>query len=398
MNTKLSALQERESRLLFSTYARYPVAVKKARGTMVYDFDGREYVDLLAGISVCNLGHCHPELAAVMAEQAAKLVHMSNLFYYEEQLELAQRLVDTCGNDRVFFCNSGAEANEAAIKLARRYMHKVRGRDAHDIITLQGSFHGRTLATIAATGQDAIKDGFEPLPPGFTHVPPGDIAALERAVTPHTAGVLVEIIQGEGGVRPLTREYLLGLERLCRERDILLMVDEVQTGLGRTGTMWAHQHFSLAPDIFTSAKGLANGLPMGAMLATEEVAQGFAPGSHATTFGGGPLLSAVAAKVLEIIQRDRLVERAREVGGDFSKDLEQLRQRLPERITHIRGRGLMIGIELAEEGKQTWARLLEAGFICNLSHQKILRLLPPLTVSREELARFVDALARILEN
>jgi acetylornithine/N-succinyldiaminopimelate aminotransferase len=396
MPLHMEQLKKREQQVLFSTYARYPLAIARGQGTKVYDFSGRQYTDLLSGIAVCALGHAHPEIAEVVAEQARTLTHTSNLFSTEEQLDLAEKLLGTCSLDRVFFCNSGAEANEAAIKLARRYMSKVAGRDAFEIITLEGSFHGRTLGTLAATGQEAIKDGFAPLPTGFVHVPPGDLPALERAMTPRTAGVLLEIVQGEGGVRLLPPEYLRSVQALCRDRSVLFMVDEVQTGMGRTGRMWAHQHEGLQPDIMTTAKGLANGLPMGAMLAVEQLAPGFAPGSHATTFGGGPLLSRVALKVLEIIERDGLVEHAGRMGAFALAELEGVRSQYPDLVRQVRGLGLMIGIELAHSGKEIWSELLQAGYIVNLSHQTVLRLLPPLIVTEDELSGFVHTLKRIL--
>jgi acetylornithine/N-succinyldiaminopimelate aminotransferase len=396
MPTSMDQLKAREQKVLFSTYARYPLALKSGKGARVRDLSGREYVDLLSGIAVCTLGHAHPEIAEVMAEQARVLTHTSNLFTTEEQIVLAEKLLSTCSMDRVFFCNSGAEANEAAIKLARRYMRKVLGRDAYEIVTLDGSFHGRTLATLSATGQEAIKDGFAPLMPGFVHVPPGDLPALERVLGPQTAGVLLEIVQGEGGVRPLPAAYLHAVQALCRERSILFMVDEVQTGMARTGRFWAHQHEGLAPDVMTTAKGLANGLPMGAMLAVEQLASGFAPGAHATTFGGGPLLSRVAGKVLEIIERDNLAAHAERIGRFAMAELERIRGRYPELVLEVRGLGLMIGIELARSGSSIWSELLEAGFIVNLSHQTVLRLLPPLIITEEEIAGFTGALEEIL--
>jgi acetylornithine/N-succinyldiaminopimelate aminotransferase len=396
MPTSMDQLKAREQKVLFSTYARYPLALTSGTGARVRDLSGREYTDLLSGIAVCTLGHAHPEIAEVMAEQARVLTHTSNLFTTVEQIVLAEKLLSTCSLDRVYFCNSGAEANEAAIKLARRYMRKVLGRDAYEIVTLHGSFHGRTLATLSATGQEAIKDGFAPLVPGFVHVPPGDLSALERVVGPQTAGVLLEIVQGEGGVRPLPAAYLHAVQALCRERSILFMVDEVQTGMARTGRFWAHQHEGLAPDVMTTAKGLANGLPMGAMLAVEQLASGFAPGAHATTFGGGPLLSRVAGKVLEIIERDNLAAHAERIGRFAMAELERIRGRFPELVLEVRGRGLMIGIELARAGSSIWSELLEAGFIVNLSHQTVLRLLPPLIITEEEIAGFTGALEEIL--
>lgn len=327
-----------------------------------------------------------------VCEQAARLVHVSNLFYQTPQLDLAEKLLGSCGLDRAFFCNSGAEANEAAIKLVRRYTQEVRGRSASEIITVQGSFHGRTLATLAATGQDKIKKGFAPLPEGFVTVPFADYQALEEAVTSHTAAIMLEVIQGEGGVRPFPVEYLSRVRELCSRKGLLLIVDEVQTGMGRTGLMWAHQHMEFQPDIMTAAKGLANGLPIGAMLCTEEVSKGFSPGSHATTFGGNPLVSAAGVTVLDVIERDGLCKRAQTLGQTFQEMLGEVEKRHPDSIREIRGQGLMLGVELAHSGYQVWQDLLHSGFICNLTQETILRLLPPLVIAETDLQAFAHAL------
>lgn len=397
MSSKYDALVARDKKVLCQTYGRYPLAIGKAVGARMFDLDGREYVDLLAGIAVTNLGHSHPELLEVMAEQAQDLIHISNLFYQPRQVELAEKLLATCACDRVFFCNSGAEANEAAIKLARRYMRTVKYKDAHEIITLTGSFHGRTLATLTATGQQGrIREGFEPLPAGIFSVPFGDIEALKAAVSQKTAAVLIEMVQGEGGVLPLPEAYVRQVQDLCAEAGCLFMIDEIQTGLCRTGKFWAHQHFDLLPDIFTTSKGLANGLPMGAMLAKEHVAKGFVPGSHATTFGGGGVLSAVASKVLDILLRDDLAGRARDLGAMVLDAVRTLQAKHPERIKNVRGLGLMIGIELSAPGEAIHAALRDRGFICNLAHGRVLRLLPPLVISADDLLAFVAALDDIL--
>ncbi len=385
-----------EASALCRTYARYPLAVSRGEGSRLFTPEGRAYTDLLAGIAVCNLGHSNPELTEVICDQAKKLVHVSNLFYQEEQVSLARRLLGTTHLQRVFFCNSGAEANEGAIKLARRYMREGRGEDRFEIITLSGSFHGRTLATLTATGQDKIKTGFGPLPEGFITVPFGDLAAMERAMSGRTAAVLVEMIQGEGGVKPLSDEYARGLAALCAEKGVLLAVDEIQTGVGRTGRFWAHQHLGLAPDIVTVAKGLAGGLPMGAVMCSEEVSKGFPPGSHGTTFGGNALISAVADKVIEIIERDDLCGRAERLGDWLRGRLDEIRSRFPEKIADVRVHGLMIGIELAAPGAEVWRALLEKGFVLNLTQDTVLRLLPPLIITEEELEAFCRALESIL--
>ncbi|MFZ5426700.1 MAG: aspartate aminotransferase family protein [Thermodesulfobacteriota bacterium] len=396
MSDKFENLKARTAASVMNTYGRYPLALERGKASTLYDLDGREYLDLLAGIAVVNLGHCHPEVTKAVCDQAARLVHVSNLFFQEPQVRLAEALLATWGPGRAFFCNSGAEANEGAIKLARRFMRKVRGQERHEVISLTGSFHGRTLATLTATGQDKVKDGFAPLPEGFVTVPAGDLEAMTAAVTDRTAAVLLEIVQGEGGVKPFPEEYLKGVEALCREKGLLLMVDEIQTGLCRTGKWWAHQHFGLTPDIVTVAKGLANGLPMGAVLATQEVAQGFEPGSHATTFGGGPVVAAAAAKTIEIMKRDLMAERAARM-GDFAKALfEDVAADNPGKIREVRGLGLMIGIDLEFDGQKIWEELLRRGFILNLTQGTVLRLLPPLVIEQEELKRFAAALSDVL--
>lgn len=389
-------IKQGEASALCRTYARYPLAISRAEGTKLFTPEGRAYTDLLAGIAVCNLGHSHPELVGVICDQAKKLVHVSNLFYQEEQVALAARLLGTSHLKRVFFCNSGAEANEGAIKLARRYMREGRGEERFEIITLSGSFHGRTLATLTATGQDKIKTGFGPLPEGFITVPFADLAAMEAAMTERTAAVLIEMIQGEGGVKPLPEEYVRGLAALCAEKGVLLIIDEIQTGVGRTGKFWAHQHLGLRPDIVTVAKGLAGGLPMGAVMCSEEVSKGFPPGSHGTTFGGNALISAVADKVIEIIERDDLCGRAARMGDWLRGRLEGIKSRLPEQIAEVRVHGLMIGIELTHPGAEVWKALLEQGFVLNLTQDTVLRLLPPLVITEEELESFCQALESVL--
>jgi acetylornithine aminotransferase len=396
MSTTDAAIIEQESRLIMNTYARYPIVIDRAQGARLYDLDGREYIDLLAGIAVANVGHSREEIAQAVADQARKMVHVSNLFYQKKQVELAERLLETCQADKVFFCNSGAEANEAAIKLARRYMRDVKGRDAFEIISLENSFHGRTLGSLAATGQPGLRRGFEPLPSGFRTVPADDICAMREAVDEHTAAVMIEVVQGEGGVLPLDTAYVNELMALLKDRDVLLIVDEIQTGLGRTGAFWAHEHFNLKPDIFTCAKALAGGLPMGAMLSTEEVARGFTPGAHATTFGGGPVLCAAALKVLDILRDENLVERSRTLGESTLDMLKELIPTYPDKIRHVRGLGLMIGVELAFPGEKVHRALLDKGFICNLAQGRILRLVPPLVIEQADIEAFVAALNEIL--
>ncbi|MDR2050232.1 MAG: aspartate aminotransferase family protein [Deltaproteobacteria bacterium] len=394
--TAFTEIKDRADAALCRTYTRYPVGVRSALGSRIRDFDGREYIDLLAGIAVTGVGHCNPEVGAAISGQLRKLVHVSNLFYQEEQVLLAERLAATSHCSRAFFCNSGAEANEAAVKLARRYFRKVRKQDRYEIITLTHCFHGRTLAALAATAQERLQDGFEPMPPGFRQVESGNISALKAALRPESAAVLLEVVQGEGGVRPLDADYLRSVAALCREKGLLFIADEVQAGLCRTGKWWSFQHHGLEPDIFTTAKALANGLPMGAMLCTEEAAQGFDYGSHATTFGGGALCSAAALAVLEIMKRDRLDERAARLGAWARERFAVVSARFPGKIREVRGLGLFMGIELGFPGKAVWERLLEKGFILNLTQERVLRLLPALNIEEADLEAFAAALEETL--
>ena len=394
---KFDAIKQREEKVMCRTYGRYPVAVASGKGSRLWDFEGKEYVDLLAGIAVTGLGHCNEELAAVMRAQADKLVHVSNLFYQEEQLDLAERLLATNHCDKIFFCNSGAEANEGAFKLARRYNQRVKENGAFEIISFTGAFHGRTLATIAATGQAKFQDGFAPIPEGFIQLPMGDIDALRAAMTDKTAAIIMEMIQGEGGVNTVDPAFLHAAYALCRERGVLFIADEVQTGLCRTGKWWAFQHYGIEPDIVTSAKALANGLPIGAIMATEEVAKGFTTGSHGTTFGANAFACAVASKTLEIMERDKLADRAGELGAWATERFMEIGKRLPGVIDEVRGKGLLLGVALAKPGKEVWEALIDKGFICNLTQERVLRLLPALTIEKADLEAFAVALEEILQ-
>ena len=398
MSSAFAKIKEREEKLLCRTYGRYPIAVTSGKGSRLYGPDGEEYIDLLAGIAVTNLGHCNEEIADTICEHARKLIHVSNLFYQEEQLELAEKLIATTNGvfSKVFFCNSGAESNEAAIKLARRYTQRVKNKDAGEIITLSNAFHGRTLATVAATGQPKFMDGFAPMMPGFKQVPWGDAASLEAAIGDKTIAVMAEVIQGEAGVRPMTQEYAKEIQRICRNKGILFIVDEVQVGMCRTGKFWGFQNYDIQPDIMSSSKALANGLPLGAMMTTDEVAQGFVLGSHATTFGGGALLTSVGSKVVEIMQRDRLADRAAEVGAWAMEQFEAVGRKYPGTIAEVRGKGLIIGIVLTFPGKEIWEGLIKKGFICNLTQEVVLRLVPALTIPKEDISAFASALEELL--
>lgn len=397
MSQAFEAIKQNDVAHVMQSYGRYPVALVRGHGAHVWDVDGKEYTDLLAGIAVCGLGHCNDELCGTLEKQAHTIWHTSNLFFQEPQPELAKRLEATAHFGKAFFCNSGAESNEALIKLARRYMTRVLGKkDAYEVITLSGCFHGRTLGTLAATGRDGLMDGFTPVAGGFKQVPAGDLEAMEKAIDDKTCAVLLEVVQGEGGVIPLPKEYVQGVEALCRAKGVLFCCDEVQAGMCRTGKFWAFQTCDVKPDIISVAKSLANGLPMGAILATDEVARAFVPGSHATTFGGSPLVAAVAAKVVEIMVRDNLAARAERIGNALMDRARAMMKAYPGIIKEVRGKGLFIGIELTGPAKKVWEELLHRGFICNLCHEVTLRLLPPLTIEEADVKAFMDALEDIL--
>jgi len=390
-------IQTKDQQFVMGTYGRYPVALSHGQGTTLYDYNGKAYLDLLSGIAVCSLGHNHPAVTEAVRDQLGTLTHCSNLFFSKEQPDLAEKLTATWREgSKAFFCNSGAEANEAAIKLARRYMQRVKENGAYEVVTLSGSFHGRTMATLTATGQDHVKDGFSPLPEGFVTVPHNDLPALEQAISDKTAAVMLEVVQGEYGVRAVSQEYADGVQDICRKNGVLLIVDEVQTGMCRTGKFWAHEHFGIEPDIITVAKPLGGGLPMGAVLATGEVARAFTPGSHGTTFGGGPVACRAAMAVIDVMLEENLAQRAAGTGAYALKLFGGLAEKHPDKIAEVRGLGLMVGIELKDSGQEIWEKLLEQGFILNLTKGTILRLLPPLIIEKEELERFAKALDGVL--
>ncbi|MBI2370926.1 MAG: acetylornithine transaminase [Deltaproteobacteria bacterium] len=377
-----------------NTYGRQPVVLTRGEGCRVWDAAGRSYLDFVAGIAVVGLGHCHPKVTAAITAQAQRLVHTSNLYYTEPQVELAALLTRHSFADRVFFCNSGAEANEAAIKLARKWAKAHRGPDCYEIITMEHSFHGRTLATVTATGQAKYQQGFEPLMPGFRYAPFNDLRALEAALAPQTCAIMVEPIQGEGGVNVPAPDYLKGVRGLCDRRGLLLILDEVQTGLGRTGRLFAHEHFGITPDIMTLAKSIANGLPLGAMLATDAAASAFTPGSHASTFGGNPVACAAGVVVLKQLLEEGLLEHSRKMGEYFLGRLQELRGR-HSLVRDVRGKGLMLGLELEVEAKTVVARALERGFLVNNCTDHVLRFVPPLVVTEAEVDALVAALDAI---
>ena len=383
-------------KVMANTYKRLPVVFTRGQGCTLWDADGKSYLDFLAGIAVCNLGHAHPGVAAALSRQAETLIHVSNLFYTVPQTELAAWLVDHSFANRVFFCNSGAEANEAAIKLARKYF-KDRGEpDRYRIISMIQSFHGRTFGTLSATGQDKIKQGFSPILEGFDFVPFNDIEAIHKLISSNTCAILMETIQGEGGIRAADSEYLHQVRQLCNETGTLLIFDEIQTGIGRTGKLFAHEHFGVEPDIMTLAKALANGLPIGAMLARESVAAAFVPGSHATTFGGTPLVTAAALCTLKTLESENIIEHCLEVGEYFKTRLKALQVRHPV-VQEVRGTGLLLGMELSTDGLPLVQACLDKGFVINCVQGNILRFVPPLIIQKSEIDQLVDCLDQILE-
>ncbi|MBM7566446.1 acetylornithine transaminase [Paenibacillus sacheonensis] len=383
-----------EGSSLFPTYARYPISLVKGEGSWLWDDQGNKYLDFMCGIAVTNLGHAPKQVKDALVKQLDELWHVSNLFHIPNQEAAAKLLTDNSHADAVFFCSTGAEANEAAIKLARRYQQKVKGNGRYEILTFAQSFHGRTLATLTATGQEKVKEGFLPLPEGFRYIPLHDIEALEAAITDKTAAVMIETIQAEGGIIPVEPAFLQHLAKMCKEHGVLLIVDEIQTGMGRTGKMFGFQHYGIEPDIFTLAKGLGSGFPVGAMLAKGELAEAFSAGSHGSTFGGTPIATAVVKATIETLLKEKATDRAAETGEYL---MNELRAKLAGNpfVKEVRGKGLLVGIECAgpvapiiSEGQQRGLLVITAG-------PNVVRLLPSLLVSREEVDQAVSILTSI---
>lgn len=389
MNTEEIMALDKE--YVMQTYGRQPIAIEKGIGAVVWDVEGNSYIDCLAGIAVNNVGHAHPKVAEAICNQAKSLIHTSNLYYTQQQVELAKLLVEVSPHDLAFFCNSGAEAVEGSIKLARKYTGKG------EIIVMKNSFHGRTITALSATGQTKYQKGFEPLAPGFTHVQYGDVDAVEKTISDKTAAVLVEAIQGEGGIVLPPEGYLKKLKDLCEEKEILLIFDEVQTGFGRTGEMFASQTFNVTPDIAALAKGIAGGFPMGAIMATKEVGSAFQPGDHAATFGGGPLACAAAKASVEVILDEDLLSKSRENGKYFKSLLESLKDKY-EMIKEVRGSGLMLGMELDMNCAEMVDDMRNRGVLINCTADNVLRFVPPLVIGKEHIDTVISHLDDMLKN
>ena len=381
---------------LANTYARYPVLLVKGKGTRVWDLEGEEYLDFVSGLAVCNLGHCHPKVVRAIQDQAEKLIHVSNFYYIEPQIQLASLLCKHSFADKVFFCNSGAEANEGAMKLARKYAKEKAGGDRYEMITMERSFHGRTLATLTATAQEKFHKGYEPLMPGFKYVPFDDIGAVRNAIDQKTCAVMLEPIQGEGGVNCPSEGYLKALREICDEKGLLLIFDEVQVGMGRTGKLFAYEHDGIEPDLLTLAKSLAGGVPIGALLMKKGIADSFRPGDHASTFGGNPLATAAGVAAFTTLLEEGMLENCQKMGDYFLSQLEAIQKKFPF-VKEVRGKGLILGIELNMDGSSIVKEMLRKKILINCTMGNVLRFLPPLIVIKEEVDRVIKALEEVFE-
>ncbi|MCM3079690.1 MULTISPECIES: aspartate aminotransferase family protein [Brevibacillus] len=381
---------------LMNNYARWPISLVKGQGNQVWDDKGNQYLDFTSGIAVTSLGHVPPKVTAKLHEQLDTLWHCSNLMHIPQQEVLAEKLSRLSGLDRAFFCNSGAEANEALIKIARRYAQKVKGTDKYEVITFEQSFHGRTLATLTATGQAKVKDGFLPLPEGFVTVPYNDLAAVQGAITDKTCAIMLELVQGEGGVHPADVEWVQSLRELCDQHGLLLLVDEIQTGIGRTGTWFAFQQYGVKPDAISLAKGLGSGFPIGAMVATAEVAEAFSPGTHGTTFGGNPLATTAGIATLETMEEEQILEKVAAIHNTLMEALKKLQAAHPEKISGIRGKGLLLGVELTIPANDVIHAAREKGVILLSAGPQVLRLLPSFVTTQAEIEQVITVLDEIL--
>ncbi|MBN2654038.1 MAG: aspartate aminotransferase family protein [Nitrospirae bacterium] len=394
---EFSKISEDSARYILNTYNRLPIAIRKGRGIKAWGSDGKEYLDFVSGIATNVLGHCHPKVVVAIQKQAQRLIHISNYYHIENQIRLAKLLVTNSFAEKAFFCNSGAEANEAAIKLARKYSIENFTQNRFKIITALNSFHGRTMATLTATGQEKFQKGFGPLLQGFSYVPYNDFPALEAALDKATCAIMLEPIQGEGGIKVPSADYLKNVRELCDKNNIILIFDEVQSGMGRTGKLFAYEHFGITPDIMTLAKGLGGGVPIGCMLTTNKFASGFQPGNHASTFGGNPLACAAAIATIETILEDGFVlDNCTRMGEYFLTKLNLLKSYYPEQIVDARGKGLIVGMELMRDGLPIVKACLEKGALINCTAGNVLRFTPPLIVEENEIDKLIDILDDVI--
>lgn len=380
---------------VMSVYGRFPIAPVKGKGSYLWDANGKQYLDFVGGVAVCVLGHCHDQLNKVLQEQSQQVWHVSNLYWIEPQVDLAEKLVNLSGLDKAFFCNSGAEANEAAIKLARKYFYRKKEAGRNEIIVFNDSFHGRTLATVTATGQKKYHEGFAPLPTGFQYAEFNNLESVESLISESTCAIMIEAIQGEGGIKPADQNFLWGLRKICDREGILLIFDEVQCGMGRSGELFAYQTYGVVPDIVTMAKGLAGGFPIGATLAREEVAQAFLPGDHGCTFGGNPLAMAVANQVVDIVTGEGFLEHVKNISKYLIKELQGIND---NRIVEIRGRGLLLGIEFDRDVSELVNLCMQKGLLVMNAGSKVLRMVPPLIINEKEVNQAVNILKTALKD
>ncbi len=386
---------DRAEHSVMKTYGRYPLVAMRGEGCRLWDVDDKEYLDFLAGVAVNNLGHCHPKVVAALREQAGMLLHCSNFYQIPQQIELAEWLCARSFADRVFFCNSGAEANEGAMKLARKHSFEKYGNDRYEIITAKASFHGRTLGGISATGQEKVQAGFAPMIPGFINVPFGDIDALRATITPRTCAIMLEPVQGEGGVHVPPAGYLKAVRTLCDDKDLLLIFDEIQVGCGRTGTLWAYQQEGVEPDVMTLAKALAGGPPIGALLARQPFADALGPGTHGSTFGGNPLMCSAALAAMHALEEDGILENGIAMGDYLRSKLEELCDKYSF-IKEVRGRGLILGMELDCDGGEIVKQAMQRGLLINCTVGTVLRFVPPLVVTKPDIDAAITILGAIL--
>jgi len=395
---EMKKLIDESNLYIMNTYKRFPIVLRKGRGMKVWSTDGKEYLDFVGGVAVNILGHCHPKVVIAIQKQAQRLLHVSNYYHIGPQIRLAKLLIQRTFADKVFFCNSGAEANEAAIKLARKYSKENVNPDRFEIITAENSFHGRTLAALTATGQEKFQKGFEPLVLGFKHVPFNDVDAIGQAITMNTCAIMLEPVQGEGGVKIPDPDYLKEVKKICDENSLLLILDEVQTGMGRTGKFFAYEHFGITPDIMTIAKGLGGGVPIGAMLSTDKVASAFQPGTHASTFGGNPLVCAAAVTTIETLLEDGFIlDQCNRMSEYMKERLKNLKEKFPTLISDIRGLGLLIGMELTRDCDSVVKACLEMGVLVNCAAGNVLRFIPPLIVQKKDIDHLINVLEKALQ-